>query len=171
MVFSDDYRAVIEACHLEKGWGARRILKEFPGRNLNQSSVSYKIKKIKDTGSTSRKQGNGRPRTAVNDDNKVYVEEMIVSQEDQPGTRKSQREISRDLYINVSRTSVRWMTKELNLKPFKRIRVSRRDQKVKQKRKTRSKNLNDRYSIAKVKKLVFTDEMDFSYTKWPEIGK
>ena len=59
---------------------------------------------------------------------------MIVSQEDQPGAHKSQREISRDL--NVSRTSVRRMTKELNLKPFKRIRVSRRDQKVKQKRKT-----------------------------------
>ena len=57
-----------------------------------------------------------------------------MSQEDQPGTYKSQREISRDL--NVSRTSVRRMTKELNLKPFKRIRVSRRDQKVKQKRKT-----------------------------------
>ena len=101
--------------------------------------------------------------------NKAYVEEMIVSQEAQPGTHKSQREISRDL--NVSRTSVRRMTKELNLKPFKRIRVSRRDQQVKQKRKTRSKNLNDRYSIAKVKKLVFTDEKDFSYTKWPEIGK
>ena len=81
-----------------------------------------------------------------------------MSQEDQPGTHKSQREISRDL--NVSRTSVRWMTKELNLKPFKRIRVSRRDQKVKQKRETRSKNMNDRYSIAKVKKLVFTDEKD-----------
>ena len=63
-------------------------------------------------------------------------------QEDQPGTHKSQPEISR--YLNVSRTSVRRMTKELNLKPFKRIGVSRRDQKVKQKRKTRSKNLNDR---------------------------
>ena len=95
----------------------------------------------------------------------TYIEEMIVSQEDQPGTHKSQREISRDLSLNVSRTSVRRMTIELNLKPFKRIMVSRRDQKVKQKRKTRSKNLNDRYiySIAKVKKLVFTDEKDFSY--------
>ena len=158
MVFSDDDRAVIEACHLEKGWGARRILKEFPGRNWNLSSVSYQIKKIKDTGSTSIYIGN---KTAVNDDNKAYVEEMIVSQEDQPGTHKSQREISR--YLNASRTSVRRMTKELNLKPFKRIRVSRRDNKVKQKRITRSKNLNDRYSIAKVKKLVFTDEKDFSY--------
>ena len=122
-----------------KGWGARRILKEFPARNWNLSSVSYQIKKIKDTGWTSRRQGSGRPRTAVNDDNKAHVEEMIVSQEDQPGTHKSQREISSDL--NMSRTSVRRMTKELNLKPFKRIRVSRRDQKVKQKR-------NDRYSIA-----------------------
>ena len=37
MVFSNDDRAVIEACHLEKGWGARRILKEFPGRNWNLS--------------------------------------------------------------------------------------------------------------------------------------
>ena len=57
-----------------------------------------------------------------------------MSQENQPGTHKSQREISRDL--NVSRTSIRRMTKELNLKPFKRISVSRRDQNVKQKRKT-----------------------------------
>ena len=53
MVFSDDDRAVIEVCHLEKGWGAMRILKEFPGRNWNLSSVSYQIKKTKDTGSRS----------------------------------------------------------------------------------------------------------------------
>ena len=53
MVFRDDDRAVIEACYLEKGWGARRILKEFPERNWNLSVVSYQIKKIKDTGSTS----------------------------------------------------------------------------------------------------------------------
>ena len=66
-----------------------------------------------------------------------------MSQEDQPGTHKSQREISRDLNVSRRPTSVHRMTKELNLKPFKRIRVSRRDQKVKQKRKTRSKNLND----------------------------
>ena len=78
MVFSNDDRAVIEACHLEKGWEARRILKEFPGRNWNLSSVSYQIKKIKDTGSTSRKQGSGRPRTAVNDDNKALEKIKIL---------------------------------------------------------------------------------------------
>ena len=52
MVFSDDDRDVIEACYLGKRWGARRILKEFPERNWNLSSVTYEIKKIKDTGST-----------------------------------------------------------------------------------------------------------------------
>ena len=58
MVFSDDDRAVIEACHLEKGWGARRILKEFPGRNWNLSSVSYQIKKIKDRALLDQQVGN-----------------------------------------------------------------------------------------------------------------
>ena len=55
MVFSDDDRAVIEACHLEKGWGARRILKGFPGRSWNLSSVSYQIKTIKETGQVGNK--------------------------------------------------------------------------------------------------------------------
>ena len=86
-MFSDDDRAVIEACHLVKRIGSP------------EDSERYW---------TNRKQGSGIPRTTVNDDKKAYVEEMIVSQEDQPGTHKSQREISRDL--NVSRTSVRRMT-------------------------------------------------------------
>ena len=34
MVFSDDDRAVIEACHLEKEWGARRILKKNSRKKL-----------------------------------------------------------------------------------------------------------------------------------------
>ena len=161
MVFSESDRAVIEACVLEKEWGARRILKEYPNRQWNLSSVNYLIKKIKETGSTKRKAGSGRPKTASTAENKAYVEEVIVSQEDQPGTHKSQREIAKDL--NVSRSSVRRMTRAANLKSFKRIRVSRRDQNVRQKRKTRSKNLNDRYSVAKVKKMIFTDEKDFPY--------
>ena len=35
--------------------GARRILKEFPGRNWNLSSVSYQIKTIKETGQVGNK--------------------------------------------------------------------------------------------------------------------
>lgn len=85
---------------------------------------------------------------------------MIESQEDQPGTHKSQRKIATEL--GVSRGSVQTMTKKLNLKAFKRIKVSRRDENVKQKRKTRCKRLNDRYSAKDVERIMFTDEKDFT---------
>ena len=55
-------------------------------------SVHRLIKKVKRTGTTTtgtteRKTGNGRLRTAATDENKQYVEEMIASQEECPGTR------------------------------------------------------------------------------------
>ena len=161
MVLSADDKAVIQACFIEKGWGARRIVKEFPGKRWHTSSVGNLIKKIKETGNTERKPGSGRPRTAVTNANKNYVEEFIVSQEDRPGTHKSQRQIAKDL--NVSRSSVRRMTKILNLKSYKRIRVSRRNQNVRQKRKTRCKNLDINYSRENTQKIVFTDEKDFTF--------
>jgi len=154
-------KAIIEACVREKGWGYRKIVREFPGKGWSLSQVKRLVKRIKETGTTDRKQGSGRPRTAATEENKAYVEEFIASQEEAPGTHKSQRKLASDL--NVSRSSVRRMTKELNLKAYKRIRVSRRDQNVKQKRKTRSRNLNDKYSAQDVRRIVFTDEKDFSY--------
>ena len=53
------------------------------------------IKKIDETGDTKRKQGSGRPRSVRTADNVAKVEELISSQEDQPGTSKSPREIER----------------------------------------------------------------------------
>ena len=161
MVYSEADKAVIKACLEEKGWGARKIVREFPGKGWNITSVHRIIKKIRETGSAERKPGSGRVRTATTVENKDYVEEMIVSQEDRPGTHRSQRQIASDL--DVSRRSVKRMTNELGLKSFKRIRVSRRDGNVRQKRKTRSRNLHDRYSMAEVKKILFSDEKDFTY--------
>ena len=83
-----------------------------------------------------------------------------MSQEDQPGTQKSQRQIVSAL--NVTRSSVQRMANNLKLKAYKRIRISRRDKNVKQKRKTRCRKLNDRFSVEDVKKIVFTDEKDFT---------
>jgi hypothetical protein len=87
--------------------------------------------------------------------------EIIVSQEDDPGRHKSQRKITSEL--NVSRRSVQRLANELRLKAFKIIHVSRRDANVRPKRKTRARNLNDRYSAESVKRFVFTDEKDFTY--------
>jgi hypothetical protein len=58
------------------------------------------IMKAKETGSTSRKYGSGRRRTATTVENKSYVEEAIVSQEDNPGTQKSQRQIASNLNVS-----------------------------------------------------------------------
>jgi hypothetical protein len=55
------------------------------------------------------------------------------------------------------------MAKELKLKAFKIIHVSRRDTNVRLKRKTRARNLNDRYSAESVKRIAFTDEKDLTY--------
>ena len=119
-------------------------------------TVNRLIEKIRTSGSTSRKRGSGRPRTANTETNKDFVKEAIASQEDKPGTRKSQRKIARDL--GIARSSVQNITKELELKPFKRIKVSRRDKTVKQKRKTRSKKLHSRYSKHDVKRRLYGRE-------------
>ena len=53
---------------------------------------------------------------------------MIQSQDDLPGTHHPQQKIAREL--GVSQSSVSRLARELKLKAYKRIRVSRRDEKV-----------------------------------------
>ena len=160
MVFSDSDRAVIETCFREKGWCGARIVKEFPRTQLSRQSVNRLVKKIEDTSSTSRQSGSGWPRTACTDENKDNVEDMIQSQEDLPGTHHPQRKIAREL--GVSQSSVSRLAHKLKLKAYKRIRVSRRDEKVRSKRKTRCRLLLNRFTAEKVKNIIFTDEKDFT---------
>ena len=116
--------------------------------------------RVKRTGSVARQPGSGRPRTARSEANKDYTEVNIQSQDNQPETHKSQRKIGNA--IGISQTSVHRITKELNLKAYRRIRVSRRDETVKQKRKTRSKNLDKRFTNKDVERMIITDEKDFT---------
>ena len=159
-MFSDSDRAVIEACFREKGWRGARIVKEFPGKKWSRQSVNRLVKKIEVTGSTSRQSGSGRPRTACTDEHKDNVEDMIQSQEDLPGTHHPQRKIAREL--GVGQSSVSRLAHKLTLKAYKRIRVSRRDEKVRSKRKTRCRLLLNRFTAEKVKNIIFTDEKDFT---------
>ena len=150
MVFSESDKAVTQACWTEKGCGARKNVKEFPGKGWKVVSVHRLINEIKPTGTTERKAGSGRLRTTKTEENKPYVAEIIASQEERPGTHTSQRQIASQL--KVSRRSVQRMTKSIGFKAFKRIRVSRRDKNVRAKRKSRCRNLYDRYSNEDVKK-------------------
>ena len=102
MVFSDSDRTMIEVCFREKGWCGARIVKEFPGKKWSRQSIKRLLKKIEDTGSTSRESGSGRPRKACTDENKDNVEDMIQSQEDLPGTHHPQRIIACELGVSQS---------------------------------------------------------------------
>ena len=109
----DDDRATIATCFNEKGWRGARLLKEFPGRRWNRSTVNRFIKRLEETGSSKRKVGRGRSRSA-RAANRDTVGNEILSQEDQPGTHKSQRKLATQM--NIGQSSVSRIVKDLGLK-------------------------------------------------------
>ena len=157
---SEGDRATIANCFIEKDWGCRRIIREFPNKRWAPSTVARIIRQIKQNNSTKRKPGSGRPRTARTQDNVNAVEELIQSQEDNPGSHKSARQVA--AYVGISRRSVGRICKDLRLRPYKRIKVSRRDNNVRSKRKERCRKLLDRFTQDDVKLIMFTDEKDFT---------
>src|SRR6218665_3513887 len=121
LLTSDD-KSLIRALRLEKGWGLLRMITEFPKRQWKRSTLNDLIKKIDKTGDTNRKQGSGRPRSVRTADNIVKVEELISTQEFQPGRSKSMREIERE--TGISRRTVQRIAKfDLRLKTFRRREV------------------------------------------------
>ena len=105
MVLTQDDRATIATCFNEKGWRGARLMKEFPGRRWNWSTVNRFIKRLEETGSSKRKVGSGGPRSARSAANRDTVGNEILSQEDQPGTHKSQRKLATQMNIGQSLSS------------------------------------------------------------------
>lgn len=123
MVFSRDDRILIKELRKSKGCGARMLLKEFPLKNWSLSGLSYLIKKVDATGSSDRKLGSGRPRSARTNENITEVEELILSQDSQPGTHSSMREVARE--VGMSAASVhRIVHKDIRLKCLKKKPLS-----------------------------------------------
>ena len=102
MVLTKDNIAVIKNDVHEKSWAASRIWREHPSFNCSRQAVVNLVKKIKDTGSGERLKGSGRPVSAATEDNLDATEDLILSQEGQPGTHSSIREIAADLGISKS---------------------------------------------------------------------
>jgi len=69
------------ALRVNEGWGARKIMSEFPGRNWKPSSLN-KLFLNRWKWQSSEKTGSGRPRTVRirTPENIVHVSEMICSQ-------------------------------------------------------------------------------------------
>ena len=153
----------IKLMHEEKGWHGKRICKEYPSKKWNPRTINDNIKKLKETGSVQRKPGSGLydgNRSVRTVENQDITEELIQSQENQPGTHKSYSEIAME--IGGSKRSVGRMVKGSGNKPFKRERSTEMKDDAKTRRYVRASLFVDRFPPRLVKKLVFQDESDFT---------
>ena len=67
---------------------------------MTESTLNDFIKRLKQTGSITRKSGSGRPRTAQMTANVDVVDELVLSQEDAPQTHSTVRQIARETRIH-----------------------------------------------------------------------
>ena len=94
MPFSEEDKIIIKHYRIDKNYGVKRLSSKFPNKGWTKGGLRHLLTKIDKTGDVKRVPGSGRPRTAVTEEIAEEVEEMICSQEEFPGTHKSQRKIS-----------------------------------------------------------------------------
>jgi hypothetical protein len=122
MAFTNEDKILIKILRQEKQYGAKKLLREFPNRGWSLSSLKFLLKKIDETGTTHRKPGSGKKRTARTAENVSSVEELILSQENEPGTHRTVRQISRE--IGIPKTVVhKIISNDLKLVCFKKKRA------------------------------------------------
>ena len=109
---------VIQTCFVEKNWRRAEICRQFRGKSWKIRQVNRPIKKFEETACIFRKKGSGRPITACTQENIAEVKDLALSQEDKPGTHKSQRNIAQRL--GISNGSVHRIVKRSGLKSVKK---------------------------------------------------
>src|SRR5271169_1787729 len=103
----------------EQGMGAKAIKAAYPMKNWSLNTLQTICRRIDKTGSAvDRKACSGRPKSARSADSIAKVQELICSQEGNPGTSKSTRQVA--VEVGISARSVRNIAKrDLNLSSFK----------------------------------------------------
>ena len=57
MVLSEEDRILIKNSYYFKGYGAKRLISEFPAKAWRKTTVNDFLKRLTETGSTARKSG------------------------------------------------------------------------------------------------------------------
>jgi len=160
MPLTKDDKILIKELRIHKGYNAYQLMQEFPDKGWSKRTLNRLIAQIDSTGLVQEKRRTGRPRSTCNPQNIAAVEELVLSQENHPGTHKSLRAIARATSIPC--TSVhRIVHKDLQLKCFKRKRAQELTEDNKLKRLARAKQLLNEYPSSLVPFIVFTDEKVF----------
>jgi len=103
MVFSKEDKVLIKVLHQEKGYRAKKLMKEFPNKNWSLSSVKKLLTKIDQTDSVDRKPGSGKKHTIQIAQNADSVEELLLSQESALGTHKTIHQIAKETGISKAK--------------------------------------------------------------------
>jgi len=81
---SDKHKILSKLLYQLKGYNARQLRTEFPNKGWTPCSIKTLLKKLRDTDTVNRPQGSDTPRSARMNENIDQVNDMVLSQEDQP---------------------------------------------------------------------------------------
>ena len=126
--------------------------------------TTYLLKKIYKTGDVKRREGSGRPKSSRTENNINAVKQLILSQEDKPGTHATPNEISK--MMDISRISIRRIiAQDHKLQPFKKIKGQQIDTRTKEKRVKQCPNLLRVFTKQVLETAFFSDENIFKVTQ------
>ena len=115
---------------------------------------------IKETGSREHRKASGQPVTATTEENASIFEELVRSQEDEPDTHNSIRQIAP--LISTSKLSVHRLVKKKNLHCYKLLKPPQMNSACRKRRAERAGKLLQCFFIHSLPRLVFQDEKEFS---------
>ena len=102
MVLSEEDRNLIKNLYYFKGYGVTKLISIFPTKGWKKTTANDFLKRLKESGSTTRKSGSGRPGTVRTVANISAVNDLVLSQEDTPQTHCTTRQIARETGIHRS---------------------------------------------------------------------
>ena len=154
MSFTEEDKVSIKHYRLNKKYGRKKSLKEFPEKNWSETGLRKLLNKIDNREDPKRKQGSGRPRTSRSDANIDTVENLILSQEsDHPSLRETEME------TGTPRASAHQTAKfDLGLTAFKLTNVQWLTREDEKKQIERGRSLLRYTTLANLEKNFFTDE-------------
>lgn len=160
MVFSEEDKAIIKHFYL-KGYTAYRIWKENPEKGWHKMSVQRLVSRFVKHGTMERQKGSGRPVSVTTKENEEAVEELICSQEDEPGTHQSPRNIAE--HLEISHSSVRRIIEKKGINQFKRVKTPQMNEGTRIRRIERAAGLIEKFknNPRMIERAVFQDESDF----------
>ena len=88
-MLSEEDHILIQNLYYFKSFGVKRLISEFAAKGWKKTTVNTFLKRLKETGSTTRKSGSGRSRAVRTVAIICAVKDLVLSQEDAPQTHRT----------------------------------------------------------------------------------